>query len=118
MLIDRLGSEVYLCSVVFRSTSVAGNALDGNPADEQERGMVRELRSAAVEWFGPKGADVPIKILHGDPGERICEFAEFADCSLIVLGPRPKASVAHRLRGSVSRYVLANTRRSVWVLGD
>jgi nucleotide-binding universal stress UspA family protein len=78
---------------------------------------VRDLRAASVEALGSKGHDVPIRILHGDPGQRLCEYADYLDCDLIVLGPRSRGSLARTLRGSVSRYVLDHTRRHVLVLG-
>jgi nucleotide-binding universal stress UspA family protein len=110
-------AEMVICHVVMRPTSVAGNELDGNPANPEETGILQELRLAVVREFGSPGRDLPIKILHGDPGQRICEYAEFADCDVIVLGPREKASLAKALRGSVSKYVVGNTRRHVLVLG-
>jgi nucleotide-binding universal stress UspA family protein len=117
-LVGLLRSDVVICHVVMRPTSVAGNELDGSPANPAETAILSNLRAAAVAWFGEQGADMPIKILHGDPGQRICEYASFSDCALIILGPREKPSVAKRLRGSVSKYVLSNSRRSVLVIGD
>lgn len=111
-------AKVVICHVVMRPTSVAGNELDGNPANAEETGILQELRAAMVMEFGDPGRDLPIKILHGDPGQRICEYAEFSDCDLIVLGPREKASLAKALRGSVSKYVVSNSRRNVLVLGS
>lgn len=117
-LTKRLGLALTVVHVVMRPTSVAGNELDGSPANDEETAVLRELRSATVGWLGDSGADVPIKILHGDPGQRICEYADYLDAAWIVLGPREKESMAKRFRGSVSKYVLANTRRSVLVLGN
>jgi nucleotide-binding universal stress UspA family protein len=113
-----IAKEVVLCHVVLRSTGVAANESDGSPADDLEQEISKGLRALAVDAWGPDGADAPIRILHGDPGERICEYAEFAGCDLIVVGPRARASFARRFKGSLTRYVVGNTRRSVWVLGD
>jgi nucleotide-binding universal stress UspA family protein len=110
------GAKVLICYVVMRPTSSPGNELDGSPADEEETNIVRELRARAIAELGEPGRDAPIKILHGDPGQRICEFAEYADCDLIVLGPRAKESIAKALKGSVSKYVVGNARRSVLVV--
>jgi nucleotide-binding universal stress UspA family protein len=109
-------ATLTICHVVMRPTSVAGNELDGAPADAAETATLRELRTAAVAELGARGRDVPIKILHGDAGQRICEYAEYLDCDLVVLGPREKSTLAKALRGSVSRYVVGNCRRSVLVL--
>jgi nucleotide-binding universal stress UspA family protein len=117
-LVNAFDSKLIVCHVVMRPTSVAGNDLDGSPANPEETAILHQLREAALPWISGQGEDVPIKILHGDPGQRICEYAAYAECDLIILGPREKDSVAKRFKGSVSKYVLANTRRSVLVIGD
>lgn len=113
-----LGAKTTVCHVELRPTVAAGNELDGSPSDAQETETLRALRSAALAGLGPPGADLPIVILHGDPGQRITEYADFLDVDLIVLGPRAKRSIAKTLRGSVTKYVVGNTRRSVLVLGS
>jgi len=114
------GTTVTLCHVVMRATSAAGNEVDGSPANPTETAIVQELRAAIVTLLGRPGQDVPIKILHGDPGERICEYAEYLDSDLIVLGPRlaTEGSLRKALRGSVSKYVVGNSRRNVLVAAD
>jgi nucleotide-binding universal stress UspA family protein len=112
------GGKLTICHVVMRPTSVAGNELDGAPANAEETAIVRDLRSTATAELGVRGRDVPIKILHGDAGQRICEYAEYVDCDLVVLGPRQKGTLAKALKGSVSRYVVANCKRNVLVLGS
>jgi len=116
-LVRPSASELIVCHVVMRSTSVAGNELDGSPANPEEVAVVASLRRQLVELLGEMGHRVPIKILHGDPGQRLCEYAEFAGCDLIVLESREK-TISRRLRGSVSKYVVGVSRRSVLVAGD
>ncbi|HEV2449849.1 MAG TPA: universal stress protein [Thermoplasmata archaeon] len=113
-----LEGELLLVHVELRPTSAPGNEADGAPADEAETEIMRAIRTAAVAELGERGHAVPIKILHGDVGQRICEYAEFARCDGIVLGPRERASLAKALRGSVTRYVLAHSRASVLILGE
>jgi nucleotide-binding universal stress UspA family protein len=116
-LVREWGAEVLVCHVVMRPTSVAGNDLDGAPANPEEVAVVSSLRNQLVQDLGNLGHDVPIKILHGDPGQRICEYAEYAGCDLIVLESREK-TISQRLRGSVSKYVAGTSRRSVLIVGD
>jgi nucleotide-binding universal stress UspA family protein len=112
------GDSGLVCHVVMRPTSVAANDSDGAPADPQEESILRGIR-AALGSQGPEPVrHLPIRILHGDPGQRICEYADYVGCETIVLGPREKESLGKRLRGSVTRYVLGNTRRSVFIVGD
>ncbi len=117
-LVKGLGVELTLCHAVMRPTSAAGNESDGVPANAEEIEIVRRLRASAIDAFGDAGHAVPVKVLHGDPGQRLCEYADFLGSDLIVLGPRAPGSIAKSLRGSVSRFVLANSRRHVLVLGD
>jgi nucleotide-binding universal stress UspA family protein len=113
-----LDCDLLLVHVVLRPTSAPGNESDGAPATAEETETLRELRAAAVAELGDRGHSLAIRILHGDAGQRICEYAEFTGCDGIVLGPRERASFAKALRGSVSKYVLANSRRTLLVLGD
>lgn len=114
-LAARFGSELVACHVVFRSTSVAGNELDGTPANEEESEIARRIRALLLDRLGEPGRRVPIKILHGDPGERIAEYAAYLDSDLIVLEAGTR-SIAHRLKGSVSRYLAGASDRSVLVI--
>ncbi len=115
-VLERVPATI-VCHVVMRPTAIAGDEHDGNPANEEELRVNQTLRSALVAHAGPGARDIPIKILHGDPGERICEYAEFADCDLIVLVRREKAG-GLRLRGRVAKYVAGVSHRSVLVIGS
>jgi nucleotide-binding universal stress UspA family protein len=117
-LVRALNASPTICHVVMRPTSSAGNEVDGSPANPEETQAVADLRASAVAALHARGREVPIHILHGDPGQRICEFADFLGVDLIVLGPRRKGSLARTLKGSVSKYVVGNTRRNVLILGD
>lgn len=111
------GARFLVVHAVLRSTSVAGNELDGNPADQEEVALAQAIRREVMAWFGDAGRDVPVKILHGDPGQRICEYAEYLGCDLIVLEAGDPLTVAKRLRGSVRGYVAAHARCSVLTVG-
>ena len=112
------GARATVCHVVMRPTAYASNETDGAPADAEERAILQALRATAVDRLGPFGRTLELRILHGDVGQRICEFADYLHADLIVMGPRRKRGLAHALRGSVSRYVVANARPSVIVLGE
>ncbi len=117
-LVRQLGAGVTVCHTVFRPTLGAADELDGSPAGPEEVTLAQELRARVTVALGAAGRDAPIRILHGDPGQRVCEYAEFLGTDLIVLGPRSPGSLARALRGSVSRYVLEHSRRHVLILGD
>ncbi len=113
----REGTEGLVCHVVLRSTSAAANDTDGFPANPEETAINQELRTRLIDRLGVGGREIPIRILHGDPGERICEYAEYAECDLIVLARRARASFGRWAQGSVSRYVAGTSRRSVLLVG-
>jgi nucleotide-binding universal stress UspA family protein len=108
---------VCVCHVVLRPTGVAGDDLDGNPANDEEIAIVQALRGELVAHLGPSGRTVPIRILHGDPGQRICEYADFLDSGLIVLLRGGPPTLGKRLQGSVSKFVAGSSQRSVLLLG-
>jgi nucleotide-binding universal stress UspA family protein len=117
-LARRLAARLTVCHVVLRPTTAAANETDGSPANAEETAILGELRNELVAAYGEGGRDLTVKILHGDPGQRICEYADFLASDLIIVGPREKATLAKALRGSVSKFVAATSRRHVLVLGD
>jgi len=56
------------------------------------------------------------KILHGNPGDKIVEYAEEADADLIVMGTRGHGRLASALLGSVSKHVVHHSKRSVYIV--
>ncbi len=114
----QLADDLLVVHVVLRPTSAASNESDGTPANSEETAIVREIRTAATTGLGERGRVVPIQILHGDPAQRLSEYAAYAECDVLVLGPRGRTSLARAFRGSVVRAVLAASRAPVLVLGD
>jgi nucleotide-binding universal stress UspA family protein len=112
------GAQAIVCHVVMRPTTGAANESDGSPANDEELAINRELRTRLIDHLAVNARDIPIRILHGDPGQRICEYAEYVQCDLIVLGTRARPSLGKWVRGSVSKYVAGNSRRSVLLIGD
>ncbi len=112
------GADAIVCHVVLRPTSSAANDSDGSPANPQELAIIQELRARLLEHVATRARDIPIRILHGDPGQRICEYAEYAECDLIVLGHRTRSSLGTWVRGSVSKYVVGCSPRSVLCIGE
>jgi nucleotide-binding universal stress UspA family protein len=108
---------ICVCHVVLRPTGVAGDDLDGNPANGEEIAIVQALRAELVAHLGPTGRTIPVRILHGDPGQRICEYADFLDSGLIVLMRGGPPTLGQRLQGSVSKFVAGASQRSVLLVG-
>lgn len=117
-LVNTFDTQLVIVHVITTGTSVAGNALDGSPANEQEKAKLTDMR-ARVESAGLRRArSVEFQILHGDPSERLVEYAEFCHCDLLVLGSHHRGVLGRLVRGSVSTDVVTRSRRSVLVVGD
>jgi nucleotide-binding universal stress UspA family protein len=112
------GSRGLVCHVILRPTSAAANEIDGSAVNGDEVAINRALRNCLVDRLGGTAREIPIRILHGDPGQRICEYARFSGSDLIVLGLRAHSSLGRWVRGSVGTYVAANSPCSVLLVSD
>jgi nucleotide-binding universal stress UspA family protein len=112
----RLNALVIVCTVANVSTSVQGNETDGFPANGQERGILERVEELVHEEFDDAARSVEVKILHGDPGERLSEYAEYSDCELVIVGSRGQGTLKKALLGSVSSSVASRCKRSVLIL--
>ena len=97
-------------------TSVEGNEMDGFPVTKEERKSHDTIEEMVYKEFGDIAQQVEIKILHGDPAERIVEYAEFCNSDLIVLGSRGQGALKRALLGSVSSSVAAKTKKSILIV--
>jgi nucleotide-binding universal stress UspA family protein len=109
-------AEVIVSTVANVKTSVAGNESDGFPANDQENNIVDSLRKLVEKTFEGETTKVDIKILHGNPPERISEYAEFSDCNLIIVGSRGQGALRKAILGSVSSSVVAKSKKSVLIV--
>jgi nucleotide-binding universal stress UspA family protein len=112
---SRLEVKIFFCYVSLVNTSVIGNESDGHPSSKDEFNKLEKLRELVHEQIDEEGA-VEFKILHGDPAERICEYAEYLGCDLIVLGSRGQSGLKKALMGSVSSSVANKSKISVLII--
>ncbi len=108
-------SFVILCHVSKMVTNFEGNESDGFPVTEDERNSRSLIEENVHKFFDDNPKQIEIKILHGDPAERLVEYAEFSDCDLIVMGSHTRGELKRVLLGSVSGSVAAKTRKSVLI---
>lgn len=87
-------------------------AEDLPPAEEDE--SLRDAKAIAEEHE----IDVSFELTFGDPVTEICRLAENLDVDLVVVGSRGLSIFGQTLLGSVSKGVLANTRRPVLVVRE
>jgi nucleotide-binding universal stress UspA family protein len=81
-------------------------------ATDRDYVSLEEAEALAAEH----GVEAHSKLLRGSPADEIVAFADSLGADLIVIGSRGRGSFASTLLGSVSRGVLAETRRPVLVV--
>ena len=116
-LARKFDSQITICNVANVITGVAGNEVDGYPATSDEQKVLLEMEELVHKEFGDSGAKkIELKILHGDPADRIVEYAEFCNADLIILGSRSRGALKRALLGSVSSAVVTNAVNSVLII--
>jgi nucleotide-binding universal stress UspA family protein len=70
----------------------------------------------AAEIAARKGVDAKTELLLGNPADEIVAFGDTIDADLIVVGSRGHGAIVSVLLGSVSRAVLRESRRPVFVV--
>ena len=111
-----LNSKIVVCSVANMGTSVKGNDMDGYPGNDQELSIINTLQEMIHKEFGEHAEHVEVKILHGDPAERISEYADYLGSDLILVGSRGRGALKKTLLGSVSSSVANRSKKSVLIL--
>jgi nucleotide-binding universal stress UspA family protein len=110
------GSIVHAVTVVNVPTSSAGNEMNGTPANQDEIKLRDEILYRIHKVFGEETRNIDVKVLHGDPGERISEYAEYLNCDLIVVGSRGQGILRKTIFGSVSGDIVNKSKRSVLIV--
>lgn len=87
-------------------------AEDLPPPGEDE--SLRDAKAIAEEHE----IDVSFELTFGDPVAEICRIADDLDADLVIVGSRGLSIFGQALLGSVSKGVLANTRRPVLVVRE
>src|SRR6266540_7106120 len=80
--------------------------------DELDRAPLEE----AAEIAARRGLEAKTELLVGNPADEIVAFGDAIDADMIVVGSRGHGMVASALLGSVSRSVLHESRRPVFVV--
>ena len=115
-LARELRALVEVVTVINVPTNFAGNEMDGLPASDEEISLRENLRKLVHQGFGEGAENIEIKVLHGDPAERISEYAEYLGCDLIIVGSRAQGALRKTIFGSVSDSVAARSKISVLIV--
>jgi nucleotide-binding universal stress UspA family protein len=116
-LASRLGSDVVILSVVnMPSLFTAEGEVDSTEIDEQGREFASLHKSLIEKYFNHAAILIESKVLHGEPAQKICEYAETVDADLVLVGTHGKGMLATAVLGSVSQKVANSCKRSVVVI--
>lgn len=109
-------ADVVVCTVENVGTSTEGDEQDGFPANDQEQNTIDRIRELVHSEFLGDSEKIEIRVLHGDPAERISEYAEYLNCDLVIVGSRGQSGLKKALMGSVSSSVASRCRTSVLIV--
>lgn len=115
-LVRAFRADLIVAHVVNVSTGVAGDEFDGMPANREERAILDSLELLVHQTFGADSDKIDVKILHGDPAERLSEYADYSNCDLIIVGSRRQGAFKAAVRGSVSASTVSRSKKPVLVL--
>lgn len=115
-LTKSLGSQVEFVTVVNVPTSTQNNEFDGMPANQEETQLRDKLLASLHLVLDDNRDALAVKVLHGDPAERITEYADYCKCDLIIIGSRKESALRKTILGSVSRSVAMRSNTSVLIV--
>jgi nucleotide-binding universal stress UspA family protein len=118
LLAKVFSAELIVCHVVQMHTSTPGNESDGYPGNDQERQTLEKLKESAYGVIGSSANGMNIQILHGDPAERIVEYADYCSADLIVVGSSNRSGIKKAILGSVSSGIVSRSKKSVFIAKD
>lgn len=112
-------TTIHLLSVIdlFDESKIREFSLGVSAEKLQERHEERtlEMLQPRARKLGEEGFRAEIEVVHGRPGHEICRRADELDVDGIFIGRGRHGRLGEMFQGSVSRYVVMNSTRSVIV---
>jgi nucleotide-binding universal stress UspA family protein len=126
LAILRPGDRVLVVNVapIDRTLAIDGSGHAGptmNQLQLQEHIRIEHERSEAIVERTTSALGLSAdcgRVLEGDAGPALCDFARSEQASAIVIGTRGRGGIKRALLGSVSDYVVRNAPCPVVVVGD
>jgi nucleotide-binding universal stress UspA family protein len=114
-VVAREGEIVVVAAVepadptLVTGTGMAGGVMSADELSSLDDAAVRTAADEVAQTVTALGlAGARTEILRGPPGPTLCEFAEDAGASVLVIGSRGRGGFKRALLGSVSDYVVRN----------
>jgi len=110
-------SDVVVLSVIPMPAFVSSEGEINSTSIAEEEKEIQSLHKNLIDrYFNQQGILIESKILHGDPADKICRYAEAVDADIVIIGTRGRGVLKAALLGSVSENVVRNCKRSVLVV--
>lgn len=127
---EGLGAEATLIHVYSESAQIPVNQFNEvasylsaetlESIMEQQEETIQEKRKKILDdderYFTEKGLKVDKILLHGDPADEVCDFAEENDFDLIIVADKGHGKVERFLLGSISDKIVRHSNISVMVV--
>ena len=105
--------------LVSGASGVAGGSMSPEQLDEHQRGLQAEGERIVADAAAALEVDgVETRVLHGRPGDALCDFATEVGSAAIVLGSRGRGRLRRALLGSVSDFVVRNAPCPVLIVRE
>ncbi|SIS39770.1 universal stress protein [Salimicrobium flavidum] len=119
-VMDSRDGEIHIITVVSTTGPVTNAKMAESVGKELAERYETEVAAIKKELEKEDPITVKTKVIVGDaegnPGERICEYAEENDVDIIVIGSRGLGGVKKLLLGSVSNNVVQKASKPVLVI--
>ncbi len=87
---------------------------------QQQEDTIKAKRQAILdqdaEFFERKGISPEKILLHGDPADEVCDYAEENDFDLIIVADKGHGKVERFLLGSISDKIVRHSKKTVMVV--
>jgi len=119
VIANSFDSDVYAVSVVKMPVLAAeeGDFLMSE-VKREEKELLDHHKLLIDKYFTGSTLLVESQILHGDPANKICDFAASVSADIIIIGSKGLSGIQRLFLGSVSQSVIKNAPCSVFVVRD
>jgi len=127
---DDLKAKVALIHVYTESAQIPVNQFNEvasylsaetleNVMQQQEdtiKAKRQEILDQDAEFFKRKGIEPEKILVHGDPADEVCDYAEENDFDLIIVADKGHGKVERFLLGSISDKIVRHSKKTVMVV--
>ncbi len=113
---ENVNADVVVVTVMEITGIASEGELMGAQIEAEEKRIAEHQKKLIDTYFSGTTMLIESRILHGDPAQKICEFAEKLNAHLVVIGTRGLGKIQSKLFGSVSEKIIKNCPCSVLVV--